>query len=147
VIDVTQQDGGCCPLEAWVTPARPVGIHSVEEAPPRRREWGKWILVGLGILVVAAGAVGVSIVTGHHTDCYADFPSTAAAKTALAEAEARGLHDADLVARPRSASIAISSGETGDDARDFRLTVRRVVRAEGGHLERNTPCIERPYFD
>jgi hypothetical protein len=106
------------------------------------------VLLGLGLLVVAAVAIGLSIVTGHHTDCYADFPSTKAAEGVLSEAHAMGLDDTDLVARRRSASITtISSGETGRDAQEFRDTVRRLVRAGGGHLERNTPCIERPFFD
>jgi hypothetical protein len=107
----------------------------------------KGVLIGLGLLVVAAVAAVIWIVSGHYTECFADFPSTKQAELVLTEAHAMGLDDADLIARPRSASIRISSGETGADAQDFRRTVHRLVHAGGGHLEKNTPCLERPFFD
>jgi hypothetical protein len=107
----------------------------------------KWVLLGLGLLVSAAVAAVIWIITSHYTVCYADFPSTEHAERVLVEAHAMGLDDTDLVARSRSASISISSGETGADAEEFRRTVRLLVHAGGGHLEKNTPCLERPPFD
>jgi hypothetical protein len=109
--------------------------------------WLKWSLVALGLLLVAGVAVGIALVTSHRTECYADFPSVPEAESGLAKAHANGLDDPDLLQRPHSASIRFTSGETGDDAQEFRQTVRRVVHSSGGHLEENTPCIERPYFD
>jgi hypothetical protein len=109
--------------------------------------WLKWIPIALGLLVAGAVAAVIAIVNSHSTDCFADFQSTSDAARVVNEAHAIGLNDAHLIELRRSASIRISSGETGDDARGFRQTVRRLVRAGGGHLEKNTPCIERPVFD
>jgi hypothetical protein len=97
---------------------------------------------GLGAL----GLTGCGV-DWNSTDCFADFPSTRAASRVLVQAKAHGMSDVDLVRHPnRSASIRISSPDTGDDAAEFRSTVRRLVRRGGGHLEKNTPCIERPPF-
>jgi hypothetical protein len=58
-----------------------------------------------------------------------------------------GLDDTTLNERRRWASISIGSGETGNDAQEFRRTVRRLVREGGGHFEEKSACIERPFFD
>jgi hypothetical protein len=109
--------------------------------------WLKRALIALGLLVAAAVVAVVAIVNSRSTDCFADFQSTTDAAQVVTDAHAIGLNETDLVEHRRSASIRISSGETGDDASGFRHTVRRLVRAGGGHLEKNTPCIERPVFD
>src|SRR4051794_22665952 len=107
----------------------------------------KWVLIALGLLVAGAVAAVIAIVNGHSTDCFANFQSTKDAARVVNEARAIGLNDAHLIKLRRSASIRISSGETGDDARGFRQTVRHLVDAGGGRNEKNTPCIERPFFD
>ena len=107
-----------------------------------------WAVPATILLVAGAAAAAViAMVDGRSTDCFADFPSSKRAELALIRAHAAGLDDTDIVEHRRSASIRISSGETGDDAREFRRTVRGLVRDSGGHLERNTPCIERPFFN
>jgi hypothetical protein len=99
------------------------------------------------VAAVAAVAVFVIVtVSSSSTDCFADFPSKEDATRVLTEAHAIGLSDTDLIEHRRLVSIRISSGETGDDAREFRDTVRGLVAANRGRLEKNTPCIERPFF-
>jgi hypothetical protein len=83
----------------------------------------------------------------NSTDCYADFPSKKAASRVIATAKAHGLRDIELVSDSRRPSIRVSSAETGAEAEKFRSTVQRLVRQGGGHLEKNTPCLERPPFN
>jgi len=82
----------------------------------------------------------------NSTDCFADFPSKKAASHMVAQAKARGLSDTEVIGGHRP-SVRVSSPDTGAAAADFRSTVRRLVRQRGGHLEKNTPCLERPPFD
>jgi hypothetical protein len=114
-----------------------------ERATKQRASWiWKGALIVLGLLVAAVVAV-VSVVTGHSTDCFADFPAEQNASRALDTAHALGLNHTDLIRHQRGASIRISSGETGDDAKEFRRTVRVLVAQGGRHLE----CQERPFFN
>src|SRR5215208_4457235 len=111
--------------------------------------WRRWLwrgLLALGLLLAVSVAAVLAVLNSHSTDCYADFRSSKDAASVVVSARAQGLDDVDLFKNRRGASIRISSGETGDDAQQFRQTVRRLVRAGGGRLEKNTPCIERPVF-
>jgi hypothetical protein len=122
----------------------------VAEGASRPTRWPPWIkasLVALAVIIVAPVVAVLAIVTDHSTDCFADFQSKRNAGRVLTAAHVVGLTDTDLVEHRNSASIRVSSGETGDDARSFRRTVRTLVSAGGGRMERNTPCVERPYFD
>lgn len=102
------------------------------------------LLAGLGLL----GLVGCGSDALNSTDCYADFSFIRAAHRVVDRAKAHGLSDAELVSHSRRLpSIRISSPETGADAAEFRSTVRRLVRQGGGHMEKNTPCLERPPFN
>jgi hypothetical protein len=116
------------------------------EASATRQSWIRWLkraFLGLGALVVAGIATVIAIVTNHSTYCYAIFDSSQAA----ARVEALGLEDADRFRIGNAWGIEFTSGETGDDAQVFRRTVKALVKSRGGHLEKNTPCIERPFFD
>jgi hypothetical protein len=64
-----------------------------------------------------------------------------------ARAHAGGLTQIDRFQIRDTYGIEFTSGETGNDAQEFRKDVKRMVQSRDGHIEKNTPCIERPYFD
>ncbi len=105
----------------------------------------------LAIGIAAAAAISVAIVIvgridlGMSTDCYADFPRASERDAAAAVAQSRGI-EATALGR-RNPGIRFHTGETGDDAASFRATVKQLVHGHAGHLEKNTPCLERPYFN
>jgi heme exporter protein D len=123
------------------------GVSVGPSRSKQRRGWVKWVLLAVGVALAAMVALLVATVTGHHTDCYADFRSKEDAERVLAASSTEGLDDTDLIANRHHASLDFFSGETGGDAAEFRQTVKHLVRSGGGHMEKNTPCIERPYFD
>lgn len=106
------------------------------------------ILVSL--LIAGAAAIAVIQLTGldlgNSTDCFADFPSRSSADAALNAADAAGIDTGGAVTSHGVSSIRMSSGETGADAADFRMTVRRITFALDGKLEKGG-CLERPLFN
>lgn len=114
-----------------------------------KRLWGwvwKGALIVIGLLVALVVAF-IGIVNSQSTDCFAFFPTERGAERTLLLAHALGLDDTELNRRRGGgAAIRISSGETGDDAREFRRTFRFLVLRGGGHMGKG-PCVERPFFN
>lgn len=112
-----------------------------------RRRLG-WVWKGalvLFALLATGAAVLLGIAHSDSTDCFAEFKSTRDAERVVAIARDRGLVS-DLGSHgPHGAFIRVHSGETGSDAKDFRVSVRQLVVDHDGKMEQE--CHERPFFN
>jgi hypothetical protein len=102
-------------------------------------------------------AVFVAVIQSESTSCYAAFETRAAADRAADRARSAGL-DVEVeepgpdARRPSSRgarliSVAFSSGESGDDAAEFREEVRQIAEEEGAAGEPAVGCSERSRSD
>lgn len=100
------------------------------------------ILVVMGVLVALGGAL-VLYMSQEFTECFATFRTDASAERGAGTMRDAG-HDADV----DDGTVTFSSGETGDDARDFRERFAAVVRDERAELAHaGNGCVERPFFN
>lgn len=97
---------------------------------------GRVLLIAVGCLVVLAGIyIGLIFwgASSESTECFASFKTPEAADRAASMASDLG-YDSAADERDRRTYVRFESGETGDDAKDFRSDFLRIMDAEDGTL-------------
>jgi hypothetical protein len=118
----------------------------------RRRGWRVILFVaaGLGALILALVVFAVAQFNSESTLCFGLFDSPQAAERAAGRLRDAGFDaDVDSAEERQSPEVGVTfySGDTGDDAREFREASRQAVKREGGELGHPGGCLEKPFFD
>lgn len=102
----------------------------------RRRKVLRIVLIAAGCLIVLVGlfiAFMVWAYSDEDTLCWASFKTPEAANDAASLGSDLG-YDTSIDEQKKDTHVTFESGETGDDAAEFRSDFLRILDAEGGIL-------------